>query len=216
MKYLLVAFLFFIVLEGSAQKHEFGAGFGATNYKGDFTNDNFDLRNYRPGLLCFYKNNITPAVGIRYHFMMGGIKASDSKSPDAVYVQRDESFRKSIYELGAEVEYNFLNYRSESNKLQWSPYFSGGGGVFYFPSYPGSGTLNVQPCIPIGIGIKMKLKHHWNFIAEAVARKTFGDLLDNANGATSGGNSDTQDWYFYNGVSVSYTFYSVYCPKPYR
>jgi len=216
MKFLVVSLLVFISLETIAQKHEYGLGFGASNYKGDFTNDNFDLRNYRPGFLGYYKNNITPAVGIRYHFMMGGIKAVDSKSPDAVYVNRDESFKKTIYELAVQAEYNFLNFRSESNKLEWSPYFAAGLGVFYPTKSTSSGELIVQPCVPIGIGFRMKIHHRWNFIAEAVARKTFSDMLDNINGSFYGGNSDTRDWYLYNGVSISYTFYTVYCPKPYR
>ena len=115
-----------------AQKHEFGFGAGGTNYKGDYTNDNFELKNYRPAVLFFYKNNITPAVGIRYHIMVGGIKAVDSKSSDPVYVKRDMSFKNVLYEGALQVEYNFLNYRSNSGRVTWTPYFAGGLGLLFY------------------------------------------------------------------------------------
>jgi hypothetical protein len=28
-------------------------------------------------------------------------------------------------------------------------------------------------------------------------------------------NSHEQDWYYYNGISLSYTFYKIRCPVPY-
>lgn len=197
-----------------AQKHEYGISIGTSNYKGDFTNDNFEARNYRPAGLIYYKNNITPAFGMRYHLMIGGIKASDSNSKDPVYGRRDMAVSNTLYEGAMQIEYNFMNYRSQTNRLKWSPYFAGGVGVFYFPPYPNSSELTIQPCIPVGIGIRCVAKGNWNLSAEVVARKTFTDMLDNTNGSILGGNSDTQDWYIYNGISLSYNLYNVYCPKP--
>jgi len=214
MKYLATFMLFFSFLLTKAQKHELGFSLGGSNYKGDFTNDNFELKNYRPAVLIFYKNNITPAFGIRYHLMAGGIKANDAKSSDAVYNVRSLSVKNTLFEGAAQIEYNFINYRSASNRLKWSPYFLAGLGVFYFPPYSNSSELTIQPCIPIGVGIKCMIFGNWNLGLEVAARKTFTDLLDNTNGSIIGGNGDTQDWYIYNGVSLSYNFYNVYCPKP--
>lgn len=214
MKYVL-AFLW--VCQGfwaHAQKHEFGLSLGATNYKGDFTNDNFQLKNYFPGGLLFYKNNITPAVGIRYHALVGGLNATDSKANDPVYVQRDQSFQSIIGEGAAQIEYNFLNYRSEGNPIQWTPYFTGGLGVL-FSSGTNKGASFI-PCVPVGVGIRCMVRQYWNIGIEAVARKTFTDLLDNVDGGVYAGNSDTNDWYFYNGITFSYTIYNIYCPRPRR
>ena len=216
MKYLLVFFLCISFYISSAQKHEVGLSIGATNYKGDYTNDNFEVRNYSPGLLLYYKNNITPAFGLRYHLMSGILRANDNGSPDKVYVARGQFFNNIIGEVALQLEYNFLNYRSQSNRIKWSPYFLGGIGAFYSAPLSGNGTSQFQPCIPIGLGIKYSFKEHWNFALEFAARKTFTDMLDNASTATYGGNGNTQDWYLYNGIMVSYTFYDVYCPKPGR
>lgn len=210
-------FIFFVLstLFAQAQKHEFGFGVGGTNYKGDYTNDNFELKNYRPAILLFYKNNYTPAVGLRYHIMVGGIKADDPKSSDPVYVKRGMSFQNVLYEGAMQIEYNFLNYRSNSGRVTWTPYFAGGLGLFYFLPYSNSNTIPIQPIVPVGIGLRIRMGHRWNFSAEAVARKTFTDLLDNVSEETYGGNANTLDWYFYNGICISYSLYKVYCPKPF-
>ena len=216
MKYIKICLLVFIFQNLHAQKHEIGLSIGASNYKGDYTNDNFEVRNYSPALLLFYKNNITPAFGLRYHIMGGIIRANDGGSPDPVYVSRGQSFSNILGEGALQLEYNFLNYRSEYNRLKWSPYFLGGLGVFYSTPLSGNAVTLIQPCVPIGLGIKFIFKEHWNLGIEAAARKTFTDLLDNANGDTYGGNGDTQDWYLYNGITISYSFYDIYCPKPGR
>lgn len=214
MKQLVVVCLIFFSLSSHAQKHEYGLSIGGTNYKGDFTNDNFELKNYRPAALLFYKNNITPAFGMRYHLMAGGIRANDAKSSDAVYRARGLSMKNILYEGALQIEYNFINYRSPSNRLKWSPYFAAGIGVFYFSPYTNSSALTIQPCVPIGVGIRCIAMGNWNLALEVIARKTFTDLLDNTNGSILGGNNDTQDWYIYNGFSLSYNIYNVYCPKP--
>ena len=109
------------------------------------------------------------------------------------------------------MEYNFLNYRSETNRLKWTPYFTGGLGVVYSPN-----GNTVQPCLPVGVGLRFIFKENWNLGIEAAARKMFTDALDNLDGNSSAVNSSTKDWYIYNGFTVSYTFYDVYCPKPRR
>jgi len=216
MRYILLFLCISLLYPLYAQKHEIGFSVGATNYKGDYTNDNFEIRNYSPALLIFYKNNITPAFGLRYHLLGGILRANDAGSSDPVYVARGQSFSNILGEAALQMEYNFLNYRSEYNRLKWSPYFLGGLGLFYSSPLSGKSISLFQPCVPIGLGMKFIFKEHWNISFEVAARKTFTDMLDNADGETYGGNSDTQDWYLYNGFMISYSFYDVYCPKPGR
>lgn len=211
MKYAFTCLVLFISAFAFSQKHEAGISLGALNYKGDYTNDNFEARNYKPALLLFYKNNITPAFGLRYHVMGGFIGANDAGSTDPVYKARGSSFHKTLIEGALQMEYNFLNYRSQTNRFKWSPYFLGGIGIAYSPN----GNM-IQPCLPVGVGIHFIVKENWNIGAEIGARKTFTDMLDDASTDTYGGNGDTSDWYLYNGITISYTFYDVYCPKPKR
>jgi hypothetical protein len=211
MKCFLICFSLFLCTPCFSQKHETGLSLGATNYKGDYTNDNFELKNYRPAALLFYKNNITPAFGIRYHAMIGWIGANDKNSSDPVYQKRGMSFQKTLIEVAVQLEYNFLNYRSMTNRFKWTPYFLGGLGIVYSPN----GNM-VQPCIPIGVGLRFIVKENWNIGVEAAARKMFTDALDDLSGDDYAVNTNTQDWYLYNGITISYTFYDVYCPRPRR
>jgi hypothetical protein len=75
--------------------------------------------------------------------------------------------------------------------------------------------------VPAGIGFKYALSTHWNLGLEVGARKVFSDRLDHIDGKTGGqndlvGNPDDQDWYFHNGLSISYTFYKISCPPQYK
>ena len=71
--------------------------------------------------------------------------------------------------------------------------------------------------MPVGVGIKYALSEFINLGLEVGARKTFTDRLDQLHDQTSLlVNRHDQDWYYYSGVSLSYTFYKIRCPEPYK
>src|SRR6185312_10951262 len=144
----------------------------------------------------------------------GNLYAKDSgKNP--VPTLRDASFHTSIEELSVIVEYNFLNYRALNDPVKFSPYLAGGLGMFISNSYQNGHSFNA--CIPLGIGIKYKLGKQINLGAEIIARKTFTDNLDGVGSYTISGHETANlfdnDWYYYTGFNISYTFYDVQCPQ---
>ena len=132
-------------------------------------------------------------------------------------------------ELAGVVEYNFLDYhqRRDQHRVHLSPYLFAGLAGFYANTTTESENVALQPdfnrkgsrvslAIPAGVGLKVALSEHINLGAEAGVRKTFTDQLDHL------GDQDPllvnrhdQDWYYYNGISISYTFYKILCPAPY-
>jgi hypothetical protein len=71
--------------------------------------------------------------------------------------------------------------------------------------------------IPAGAGLKYALSEHLNLGLEVGVRKAFTDQLDHL------GDQDPllvnphdQDWYYYSGVNLSYTFYKIPCPSQYK
>ena len=100
------------------------------------------------------------------------------------------------------------------------------GGLAIFGSGPDTKS-NAQPeefdsqgitfAIPFGVGVKFILGRNWNLGTEFVARKTFTDYLDGISkgnmGGKSTGNPLDDDWYYYTGISISYTIYGVNCPQ---
>ncbi|MDX5347516.1 MAG: DUF6089 family protein, partial [Hymenobacteraceae bacterium] len=132
------------------------------------------------------------------------------------------------------LEYNFLDYYDRKRYIRWTPYYFIGAAAGVYSNelvvnnrqYRGlnSETKNsIAFAIPTGVGIKLALSRHWNLGAEFGARKTFSDKLDNLTGEVVDGinskpisNPFDKDWYFYNGISISYTFYKIHCPDIYK
>lgn len=216
---LIVYFYFVGITSLFAQKVELGLGFGATIYKGEVSPE-FRVRDSRPAINLFLRQNIDPVHTIRYTFLFANLKSSDVNNPSGLAPYRDARFSQTIFEVGGNWEYNFFNFR-ESTKtfkklIAWTPYFSLGLGAFLYKPYKNGGTP-ISLIIPFGIGMKWAITKEWNIGCEAGARKTFTDKLDNVftNEAPVLQRAilNDQDWYFYYGFSISYTFFSVNCPR---
>jgi hypothetical protein len=205
----------------NAQKLEIGGGGGIALYKGDLSpalNPQFA----RPAASIFLRHTPKRAVTLKYSFMLGKIHADDSRADDLFAGRRNQFFNSRLTELSATAEYNFLDYRSEQSRKPWTPYLFGGIAVFKFdpvenyrPDYP-----LTQVALPFGIGIKYVLTGQWNLGLEFGARKTFTDYLDGVASLDpankfANGNPYDNDLYTYTSLSVSYTFYSVKCPRFY-
>lgn len=221
-----------------AQIHEIGASLGATNYVGDLVRT-YQLNNHRPAGALFYRYNLNDYSSLRANVLLGKLVGSDDKPYDPFAGKRNrEQFDNWLNELSVMYEYNFLDYKNpDKNIVRWTPYFVGGIGIMLqhgYDSYrkgtsPGiayssdrktANFKNYQPVIPLGVGVKYLLNPNWTIGAEWVARKTFFDYLDNTGDIADGfrvknyqyGNKKHNDWFFFTGLTLSYTFWSIPCP----
>ncbi len=218
-----VILLISILFPLQAQKLEVGAGAGVTLYKGDLS-PGLSPQFARPAANIFLRHTPKRAVTLKYSFMLGKLFADESQLDDPFANRRNFSFNTRITEFSATAEYNFLDFRSEQSRKPWTPYLFGGIALFKFDP-----VENLRPAysltqigLPFGIGLKYVLVGQWNIGLEFGARKTFTDYLDNLGGDVlntaskfSGGNPYTNDLYTYTSFSLSYTFYSVKCPRFY-
>lgn len=214
----------------STTTSELGGGIGGLLYKGELA-PAYQFRNNRPALTVFYRKDISAPITLRAGLMGGMLRADDrnvrgengNRPPLATY--RDANLKGSLLELSGGIEYNFFDYHNRRDKVHFTPYVFVGVAGFYANTTVAStaqpllnhkaSTLGVA--IPAGLGFKYALTEHWNLGLEAGARKTFTDNLDHIDGKTRQqsdlvGNPNDQDWYFYNGISISYTFYKIRCP----
>lgn len=201
-----------------AQKIELGAGLGGFNYKGDIS-PSFKFAFIKPGGSLFFRYNASPALTLRAELAAGLIGAKDSKSKDPFQVARNMSFRTLITEGSAVAEYNFLNYEDKRFAVNWSPYVFGGIGYAKFNPDVETGSYKKSSFVlPYGVGIKYQIKRPWSVGLEYGTRKTFTDYLDNLGGKPTSnikldqGNPSLKDTYYYIRLSVSYTFYTIFCP----
>lgn len=118
-------------------------------------------------------------------------------------------FTSTVYDLGGRIEFNFFNYgigESYRKMKRWSPYLSLGIGMTAASS---SGT-HVYANIPMGLGVKYKLKPRINLGLEWTMTKVFGDkvdeeILDDPYHIKSSFLKNT-DWYSTIMLSISYEF----------
>lgn len=215
---------------GAQTTSEIGLGIGGLVYRGELA-PNYQFRNNRPALTAFYRRDISSAITARGSLMGGMVRADDrnvrglngNQPPLPAY--RDAHLKGNLLELSGGIEYNFFDYHDWRDKVHFTPYvFVGVAGFFAntevesnaFPALDKKSNL-LSFSVPVCVGFKYALSTHWNLGLEVGARKTFTDDLDHIDGKSRGqtdllGNPNTQDWYFYNGVNLSYTFYRINCP----
>ncbi len=211
---------------------EVGLGLGVTNYRGEIS-PQYQFGNSRPAITAFYRRDVSVPVTLRGSFLAGLLRADDASVKGAgggvppLQGYRGSNVKGSVLEAAVALEYNFMDYRNRRQKVHFTPYLFIGVGGYYAntrtettqglgPDYNRSGG-HFGVAIPAGAGLKYALSRRINLGLEAGVRKTFSDQLDNL------GDQDPllvnphdKDWYYYGGLSLSYTFYQVRCPPPYK
>ena len=217
-------FLFFLFLGSfqysNAQNNEIGASLGLCNYKGELSPSLPNPLSFRPGVSLFYRRNFSPVVSLRLSFTAGWLSGNENESSAPIATVRRGSFNGIFGELAGMVEYNFLNYRDFNEPNEFTPYLTGGVGLYNFSvlnnDYDPDGFYT-KVCLPVGMGFKYTLSKQWNLGGEFVARRAtdfLDGISDNVNLLNKQiGDPVDADWYYYAGVSISYTFYNVQCPR---
>ncbi|MCP4521868.1 MAG: outer membrane beta-barrel protein [Cytophagales bacterium] len=188
---------------------EFGLSVGVLTYTGDLY-ENVNLNTPKLGGQFFYRHNFDNEIISIKASILGGSIAADEKYVlnGALQENRKLSFSTDFVEIAGTVEYNFFNYRDLKGRFFMSPYLFGGLGL----TAVWGGSSPTYFNIPFGIGVRYQLSKHWNLGFELGARRTFTDDLDGFNDDSGLSSSSTQDWYYYTGVSISYTIYKQSCP----
>ncbi|WP_165864835.1 type IX secretion system protein PorG [Rufibacter latericius] len=216
---------------------ELGIGIGGVVYKGDIA-PRYRLRSNRPALNLFYKKDISNALAWKAGLLIGRIKAEDEDLTDnpsflarelPLSMYRQATVITSFLELSAGIDYNFMDYYDFRRDVRWTPYFTVGVAGLVFNNK----TTAIEPsriypenadkeqayrtafalAVPVGVGAKYALSEHWNLGFEAGVRVLFTDDFDNLTDQNEQVmNPNSRDLYFYNGVSLSYTFYKINCP----
>ena len=206
-----------------AQRSEIGFGVGTFNYTGDLVRT-YDFKYSKPAATVFYRSNLSKVVSFRAGITAGKIGASE-KPIDPFAVNRNASFDVFLLEASTVMEYHFLNWRETKRFVRFTPYLFAELGIF---GLSGNGPKtdeysNVQGAIPFGGGVKYIYNPKWYISLEFGIRKTFFDYLDNISKGNPRdknyqyGNPNDNDNYYFLGITLTRTFYSIPCPtNPYK
>lgn len=188
-------------------RFEIGASLGTSGYLGDVNKGNF-LR--KPGISggAVFRYLKDYRWAFKANLTMATI-SGDSQNENIVFADGTPyNFKSTLLDMGGQVEFNFFNFGIGSkykNLKRLTPYMTLGIGATMASS---SGKSSMAINLPMGVGIKYKLKERLNLGAEFTMRKCFGDKIDglsDLNGIKSSFAKNT-DWYSLIMVSITYEF----------
>ena len=190
---------------------EIGGGVGMVSYQGDFNGK--ITSGMQPAGAIVWRRLLNPYMGFRVTGMMGKLKGDATRvetySPDET--TRAYSFDRSFTDVSVTYEYNFWPYgtgRDYRGAKRLTPFVFGGIGA----TYVSGGEKKVFTAnVPIGLGIKYKLKERLNVGLEWSMHFSLSDELDgiaDPYGIKSSGAFKNTDCYSGLMLTLTYSFKS--------
>ena len=191
-------------------KSEIGGMAGGAFYMGD-ANKNTIFKGMNPAVGAVFRYNINFRWALKANLMWGQVSGKTEGMENVFPNNAQPSFNRSIMELGGQAEFNFFPYSDKfdyAGAKRFSPYVLVGIGLTVAP---GGGKTFASPNIPLGVGMKYKIKNRLNLGCEFSFRKLFGDglegkdMLDDPYGV-KGSALKNKDWYSFLLLSVTWDF----------
>ncbi|WP_400074971.1 DUF6089 family protein [Winogradskyella sp. R77965] len=220
MRYLILILVgLFLSKNADAQIYEVGVFVGGSNFIGDVGATNYISPN-QVAFGAIAKWNRSARHSFRASVIFSDLKGVDAKSDDPRRVERDYSFDSRIIEMSFGMEFTFLEFDLHTTGIKGTPYLYTGFTItnhddYYFTS---SGEFTYENSfswaygIPMVLGYKTNISNHLVLAAEIGARYTFSDSLDGSipdaefREQFSFGNTNSNDWYVFSGITLTYTF----------
>lgn len=190
---------------------EIGGGVGMVAYQGDFNGK--ITSGMQPAGAIVWRRLLNPYMGFRVTGMMGKLKG-DATRVETYYpdeTTRAYSFDRSLTDVSVTYEYNFWPYgtgRDYRGAKRLTPFVFGGIGA----TYVSGGEKKVFTAnVPIGLGIKYKLKERLNVGLEWSMHFSLSDELDgmaDPYGIKSSGAFKNTDCYSRLMLTLTYSFKS--------
>jgi hypothetical protein len=154
---------------------------------------------------------LNPYISVRANFLLGHIGYKDEFNTNVYYRKRNLSFESNIVEGSVQAEFNFFRFTTGDFEHRWTPFLTGGFGVFYYEPYSelNGRVYKLEPfgtegqnlagfekrkygkmavCFPIGAGFKYWVRPGMNIGLEVVDRLTTTDYLDDVSATYVGSN----------------------------
>ena len=218
-RFIIILLTMFAIKNTTAQIYEVGVFLGGSNFIGDVGATNYIDPNQLAigGIL---KWNRSPRHSFRATLSYTNLNGIDSESSDNRRIARDYSFENSILEFSAGMEFNFFEFDLHISGNKTTPYLFTGISVahhdnYYWDAggnYRSENTSSYAWGIPMVIGVKTTITNHIILAAEVGARYTFSDEIDGSVpdapqlSQFSFGNTNSNDWYVFTGITLTYTF----------
>ena len=165
------------LLRAQEYKYEIGGIAGGSFYMGD-ANKTALFKNLNPAFGGVFRYNTNFRVAFKGNLLWAKTTGS-TDGLDTVFPNNAQaSFERNVIDLGGQMEFNFFPYSDKyayMNTRKLSPYILVGLGVTVATG--GSSTF-AAPNIPLGVGVKYKVKNRVNLGCEFTVRKLLGDNFE--------------------------------------
>lgn len=165
------------VAQEAKYKFDAGASLGISGYIGEANSANIFKK---PGFEAEASFRYLPDTrwAIRGVFSTFGLKGTTEGMSDVLPGGAVYSFSSQVYDLSARCEFNFFPYgigETYKRLRRWTPYLTLGIGGALSTS---GGKIAGAFTIPMGLGVKFKLRERINLMAEFTMTKAFSDKFD--------------------------------------
>lgn len=220
MRYLILFLIsIYFTQNTNAQIYEVGVFAGGSNFIGDVGATDYISPN-QGAFGAIFKWNRSPRHSFRASVIFSDLEGIDGKSDDPRRRQRGYSFNTSILEISAGMEFTFWDFNLHETGTQGTPYLYSGitlanhDNYYFTPTgeYTSENTTSWAYGIPMVLGYKTNISNHLILAVEIGARYTFSDELDGSvpdnkdRQQFSFGNTNSNDWYVFSGITLTYTF----------
>lgn len=220
MRYIiLIFFSVFFAQTTQSQIYEVGFFLGSSNFIGDVGSTNYIDPN-NPAFGGVVKWNRSPRHSFRLTAIFSKLQGIDSTSSDPRRIERNYRFENNIFEVSAGMEFTFFDFDLHAVGHKSTPYLSTGISAakhhnFFFD---GNGVITSENTrswaygIPMILGFKTTTTDDLILAVEVGARYTFSDEIDGSvpdgtfRDQFSFGNTNSNDWYVFTGITLTYTF----------
>ena len=157
-------------------KYEIGGMAGTSMYMGDANQTNL-LRGLHPAGGLVFRRNFNFRWALKTDLLLGKISGNTQNTANVFPDDAAYKFSRSFYDLGGQMEFNFLPYSDKFAYLNTSritPYLLSGLG---FTMASGQQTF-FDFHLSLGLGVKYKIRNRINLGVEYKVRKLFSDAFD--------------------------------------
>ncbi len=219
-KLTLLALLLPVLLFAQKSK-EIGGFIGASQYQGDLAPTPIAVNETKLALGGLYRYMFTSNFGIRGTVTWAQVSGDDRNRDNYLPGQRSWSMRNNIIELAVHSEWIFFGTSRYNNTglfaRRYSPFVSVGLGAaltnvsLSIPAddknrRPEPTTGSTFLVVPITAGMRLDVTDDFLVTAEFGTRAAFTDYID---GVSVSGNPQTNDWYFFAGISIVYVLEEI-------
>ena len=207
-----------------AQINELGLFIGGANSITDIGSNHY-IRPNDIAIGGIYKWNKSPRHSYRLSAIYANIHDHDKNSNDTRRKIRGYSFKNSIKEITAGLEFSFTKFDLHDQHhsfIKGTPYLFTGISFFHYNALFRNGAkLEMEKynshstfAIPMVVGYKTTISQKFILALEIGARYTFSDNIDGSNPVRDKedfpelkfGNINSNDWYVFSGFTLTYTF----------